>query len=79
MRLEQWCRQWFSEDIDNLVFCLHMSCPDFSIVNFFTNSMTIQLNVFGPFMINWVGCNVECYLVVIKQGGRLIVLHLEIM
>jgi len=66
MGLEQGCRQQLSENISNLIFCLHMSCLDFSILNFLTNSMAIQFNVLGSFMINWVGCNVECYLVVTK-------------
>jgi hypothetical protein len=66
MGLEQGCRQQLNENISNLIFCLHMSCLDFFILNFLTNSMAIQFNVLGSFMINWVGFNVEGCLVVTK-------------
>jgi len=64
--LEQGCKQWLGEIVSCLELCLHLSCPDFAILNFLMNNMAIQFDVFGSFMVNWIDCNIECSFVVTK-------------
>ena len=56
--------QHLGEDISELNCGGKIAGLDKSFSNFIANKMTIQLNVFGPFMKNWVGSNMDGGLVV---------------
>lgn len=38
-------------------------------MNFAANEVAINCNVFGSFMEDWIGSNVDCGLVVVVNGG----------
>lgn len=63
-------RQWLSEDVRNLKFITDMKRFDEAIHISISNGVAIYFDVFGPFMKNWVGGDVDGSLVITGQGNN---------
>lgn len=52
------------EQIRQLVCCIKILGLDMTCLDFITNEVAINLNMFGPFMKNWIGSNAQGSLII---------------
>jgi hypothetical protein len=72
------CFQRFSEDVCNLVFGRQILQADNTILDELWNEVHVNLNVFFPFMLQWVAINVYGTLIITPNNSRMIVLNAKL-
>ena len=58
-----------SKNVSKLVLGVNMQSLENPNLNLLSNDMTINLNMFGALMVDWVCCNVESSLVVTVKNS----------